>query len=263
MVRELPYPQAASAPHDSTLTIRDANVALRAELRDSTRQGSDAFREPLSLSRQATVPAVDQDTDMHPASPPIVPQSSQRVVVPDLQIMRACIPATTTAQPMQSAATMTGQPPPPQSTPAPMIGQPPPTQSTAPMIGQPAPLQGTAPMAAPHSPTQGIAPMTALPPLTHAIAPMAAQPPPTQGSAPMIGQPPPTQPARFQRVDLSSSGTYKDPFCRRCGRYKKSDPVANGKHSSSVKRSDPRFCRVDPELYMPGYPRPGYEISEQ
>ena len=261
--------QAGTARNDATLTIRDANVGLRADLRDPDRDGSAAFREPLPLPRQATVPAASNvmDEDMEP----VVRQSSHRVVVRDWVAQRASLPLTTA-------------PPPPTQGIAPSTAQPPPTQSMAPTAAQPSYMQGIAQMTSPPTathvttvpmfvqppPTQttmrGQPPptqttMRGQPPPTHFTAPMFGQPPPMHGTAPMFGQPAPTQQTTFRRVDLSSGGTYKDPRCRRCGRYKVSDPIARGKHEfgRGIGRDHWRFCKVAPDDYMPGYPKPGYE----
>ena len=70
---------------------------------------------------------------------------------------------------------------------------------------------------------------------------------------------PPRAPPR--RPDQKSSGTKKDPFCRRCGRYKQSDPLARGKHAKRKGKSTRSFCRVHPSDYEPTYPKQGYECT--
>lgn len=245
------------------MTVRDVNIQLRAELRDPGRQGSDAFREPLSLSRQATVHAASNamDEDMEPASPPIIPQSSHRVVVPDLQTMRASLPLTTAPPPPTQGAAATTAQPSPTHVRVPMSGQPPPTQTappppmqvTAPMSGQPPATHVTLPMTAPPPPM-----LFRQPPPMQVAVPITSPPPPTM---PMFGhQPPPTQGTTLSNRRKQIARPRGDPICGRCGRPKRSDPKAAGLHSNRVAKDHWRYCQVAPVDYIPGFPWPDYVI---
>ena len=56
-----------------------------------------------------------------------------------------------------------------------------------------------------------------------------------------------------------NQGTKIDPRCKRCGRLKKSDPLAQGKHRSNVSKTTAQYCTVAKQDYEPGYPKHGYE----
>lgn len=89
--------------------------------------------------------------------------------------------------------------------------------------------------------------------------------PPVQSMAAKYGFPhkhPPKQKKIAANPDQKNSGTHKDPRCKRCGRLKKSDVIAQGMHGNRVEKRSRAYCKVDEEHYMPGYPKRGYEDLE-
>ena len=57
--------------------------------------------------------------------------------------------------------------------------------------------------------------------------------------------------------DSKDSGTRKDPTCKRCGRRKVTDAIAMEKHGNRVSKDSVAYCRVNEEMYLPGYPKQG------